>query len=450
MTNTIAIGLLIAVIFSSLAFGAVEAWSVAALCAMVAVLLVLWVVKMAKERRVALRLPATVLPLGVFVLYAIVQSLTFAKPDGSMTSLSLDAEATRSFVPVLFCFVLAFLLAANVLDAPERLSKLYLLLTLYGLAYAVFALAQNVAGDGKLIWMHSLSSGLGSFVNRNHFAGFLEMLIPLPVAALLSGYIRKDARFVYGFAALLMGLALFVSLSRGGIISLIASMMFMALLATRRRERKIASVSASGGWLVGLKRAASVAGIVICLLAGLAWLAADKAVTRVAGTIDQASASSAQSNQYSRTWLLHRNWAMIRDHALYGVGLGAYETAFPAYDDSDGEWVVAQAHNDYLQILTDGGVIGGLLALWFLVLMLRDIWRAAGANDPVLAMAALGSGASVFAILVHSLFDFNLQIPANALFFLIHCAIVSQVAAAVRQQKKVVRQRSVTAALEAV
>ena len=110
--------------------------------------------------------------------------------------------------------------------------------------------------------------------------------------------------------------------------------------------------------------------------------------------------------------------------------MGAYETAFSTYTKSDGSLRVPQAHNDYLQIIADCGVVGGLIALWFIALAFRAVLRGARSPDPLYAGLALASGAGMFAMLVHSLLDFNLQLPSNALLFLVLSAVAVHVGAA--------------------
>jgi O-antigen ligase len=120
---------------------------------------------------------------------------------------------------------------------------------------------------------------------------------------------------------------------------------------------------------------------------------------------------------------------MIRANPLLGVGLGAYATAFSLYTKRDGSVRVPQAHNDYLQVVADCGIVGGLIALWFVVVVFRVVGRGLKSRDRLLSGLALGSGAGIVGILVHSLFDFNLQIPSNALLFLVLAAVASSVAA---------------------
>jgi O-antigen ligase len=117
---------------------------------------------------------------------------------------------------------------------------------------------------------------------------------------------------------------------------------------------------------------------------------------------------------------------MIAAHPVLGVGFGAFATAYPQYGEHDSvEFQVAQAHNDYLQILADCGAVGGLLALWFIALLARSVWRGVQHQDARLAAWCLGAGGGIFALMVHSIFDFNLQLPSNAMLFLFLSALVS-------------------------
>ena len=127
--------------------------------------------------------------------------------------------------------------------------------------------------------------------------------------------------------------------------------------------------------------------------------------------------------------------AMIRENWLTGVGLGAFETAYPIYSKSNGSVIVSQAHNDYLQIVADCGVLGGALAIWFVIVLFKNLVRAVHHSDDVTSVMALGCGGGLVAMLVHSLFDFNLQIPSNALLFLTMIATVSNIQASVMKGK---------------
>src|SRR5205823_976999 len=150
--------------------------------------------------------------------------------------LSIDVEATRYAVTVLFFLAFAFVAAANFLVTRERLLSLANVLTVFGAVLAAFALVQHFAWDGRFYWLRPTSAAVfGPFVNRNHFAGYMAMLMPVPLALILH-VVRGQARLLYGFAAALMGTAAIASSSRSGAISLAASMVFMTVLNRRSRR----------------------------------------------------------------------------------------------------------------------------------------------------------------------------------------------------------------------
>ena len=97
---------------------------------------------------------------------------------------------------------------------------------------------------------------------------------------------------------------------------------------------------------------------------------------------------------------------MFSNNPIMGTGLGAYETVYPMYTRGNGFFVVQYAHNDYLQLLSDAGIVGGVAGVWFLLMLFRAIARGMRSTDPLMSGLALGCGGGIFAILIHSLFDF--------------------------------------------
>jgi O-antigen ligase len=181
--------------------------------------------------------------------------------------------------------------------------------------------------------------------------------------------------------------------------------------------------------------AAIVAAILTAIVAGVIWIGAEPIINRIAtGNAGSSDLSKAQAFHNVRGAIWQDTWRMIRENPVSGVGLGAYESAYPVFAWDHGvEGIVAQAHNDYLQILADGGLVGGALALWFLVTVFGALARGVRQRDPLSAGIALGAGAGVFGLLVHSLFDFGLQLPSHAVLFLSLSALVSSVGATVRE-----------------
>jgi O-antigen ligase len=423
MNKAIPVLLLVAVVFTTAAHGAVEPWSAAIYGFIVITTVLLWVVKSFREKRLVIRVPSTAFPVIGLVALGLVQSVAFAGGDGRVRSLSTDVEATRGAVTMLSFLLFSFIIAANFFTNRDRLHRLASFLVIYGLVVAVFALVQHFTWDGRFYWLRpTRGPAFGPFVNRNHFAGYMEMLIPIPIALIITRGVRREAWLMFGFAAVVMGLALVVSLSRGGMISLAAGLVFLAFLSARGRSVKGESSPVRASLVIP-------AVIVAAIVVGVFWIGVNPVMDRIAQTLDEVGAQETRSAYTDRAWLWRDTWTMIRANPLTGVGLGAYQTAYPAYGHGDGALIVDYAHNDYLQALADGGVVAFALALWFVVLLMRATLRAAKSDDPLLRGMAIGCGAGLFALLTHSLFDFNLQIPSNALLFLVHSAVVSYIGA---------------------
>jgi O-antigen ligase len=464
----IATGLLAAVALTALAHGAVEPWSVMLFELVVLALIALWTIKVLRDRRLKLTIPQITLPVIALVIVGLLQSIASTGGGNERRSLSFDVESTRRTVIVLVFLLISFLIAANFLASRRRLKRLAGFMTLFGLLLAIFALAQHFTWNGKLYWLRENTvsiSPFGPFVNHNHFAGYMELLIPVPIALIITRAVRRETRLLYGFAAAAMGIALVASLSRGGMISLAASLIFLILMSARLprpAEESDTPIHGEGTMIggqatalrgldrIGVRasrilgsRILIVAMIAGAITAGLIWVGPEPVARRVA---EPAAGDNAQRAHFSnRAWVWRDTLSMIRANPMLGVGLGAFGTAFSIYTQSDGSIGVPQAHNDYLQVVADCGVLGGLIALWFLVVTFRAIWRGVRSQDPLMAGLALGAGGGIFAILVHSLFDFNLQLPSTALLFLVLSAVVAHISAiapeASQFRRQPVRQR---------
>lgn len=443
LSKTIGAGFLVAVVVAALAHGAVEPWSVSVFEGMVVVLLLLWSIKVVADKRLKLSIPHTAMPIAALAAVGLVQSVAFTDGTGRWLSLSRNVGYTRAAVTVLIFLLISFLIASNFFASRERLSALGHFLVIYGLAMALFALVQHFSWNGRFFWLRptEATTPFGPFANHNHFAGYMELLIPVPLALIITRAVTTELRVLYGFAAIMMGVAAVLSLSRGGIISIAAAMMFLVLMSVRL-PRQRGKTAARKGLPQLASQAAVVIAIVAVISAGIFWIGADPVINRM--TQGQPPSGDSQKETFfsSRGWVWRDTVTMIRSNPLLGVGLGAYETAFSIYTKSDGSLRVPQSHNDYLQVVADCGVVGGLIALWFIVSVFRAVARGTRSRDPLYAGLALGSGAGLFAILVHSLFDFNLQLPSNALLFLLLSAVATYIGTAV-----VDRERSTPLAL---
>jgi O-antigen ligase len=435
--NAIAVSLILVVVFAALAHGVVEPWSIFVFELAAAVLTLLWLIKAAADRNFTLVIPQTVWPLAALTLLGLAQCVTWEGGSGVRQSLSLDVDNTRGTVLVLCSLLALSVLAANFLTGAGRLLALTRFLIFFGAVMGVFGLVQYFSGSSSIYWMrHAEASAFGPFFNRDHFAGYMELLIALPVALIVTRYAWGEKRLVYGIAAVFMGVAAIFTLSRGGMISIFAQMVFIAAMSFRRHH-KLNDDKERGK----AQTASAIAAVVVILAAialGVIWIGAEPVINRIAtGDPSSSDLSKTQTFYSVRGEIWENTWTMIRHNPLMGVGLGAYETAYPIYARENGmQGVTAEAHNDYLQILADTGVIGGILALWFIWALFRAIARGVRSADPLMAAIALGGGAGIFGLLVHSLFDFNLHLPSHAMVFLLLSMVISHIGATVDQPMK--------------
>jgi O-antigen ligase len=267
---------------------------------------------------------------------------------------------------------------------------------------------------------------------------------------ILGRVMDRDKWIFYGFITITMGTALVLSASRGGIMSLFIQLVSLPILAQLGRSQSKYPYAEPVPYpdtvqLVPMKRGADQSTppplsqtqrelwrfmggamlLAVCIVVGVVWIGAEPVVSRLSLS-DQTGQSRPIVQQHRpATWW--NTVKMIRAHPLTGAGLGAYPTVYPHYDDSTGYFLVDAAHNDYLQVLADMGLIGGLLGVIFLVLLLKLIGDALSSPEPLERAVGLGCTVGCIGILAHSLVDFNLQITANALIFLILVALLNTV-----------------------
>ncbi len=274
--------------------------------------------------------------------------------------------------------------------------------------------------QNRIFWIRELSQGgspVGPYVNRNHYAGLMEMIFPLVLSMFLAfrpimtkislkrriadffNQKQVNHHFLYGTAAILIATSILLSLSRGGIISLTLSMSFFAILVMIKANQK--------------KTGFFIAVIVIIVLF-------------LTGTSGWNAIFDRFENIRNQSGLIYDNryiiWSdckeIIRDFPLLGTGAGTIENIYPIYRTFPGNDVLEHAHNDYFEFLCTGGII--LPALMFFCLF-SILFSAAKSflkrREWYSIFLFAGSITSVGAILLHSFVDFNMQIGANGLYF---------------------------------
>jgi O-antigen ligase len=421
-------------VLSALAFGTVHSWSLAIFQAGAGLIVVAWCADAWRAGRLRLSRNPLQLPLAGLVAVGVVQLLPLgttpaeagALGAAASRSLSLDPFTTRLVVVQIASLLVYFAAALAYVDSPRRLRLLARVFMIFGFALAIFSTAQFFVSPDKIFGVRrtTQSLGFGPFINRHHFAGYMELALALPLGLLFGGAVERDKRFVYAFLSLIMALALVLTNSRGGMLSLAAEIMFVLVVSAGVRRRGAGEGREEESRGARLRRVAARAALgfvlIVAFFLGAIFFGGEGALARFVGTVNADDPSTGRVEFWRAT--AH----IIRDHPLTGVGLGAFGVAYSGYDQTNGRvYRLEQAHNDYLQIVSDAGVVGAALALAFVALLFRAGFRRMASRDAQRRGVALGALTGCFAVLVHSFFDFTLHTTSNALLFLMLAALAT-------------------------
>jgi O-antigen ligase len=393
------VGICCLLAFAVLSFGAVEEWSQAVLEAGASLLLLFWSIRLYYRKAGHFTVPPETLPLTAFALVAVMQ-VAF--------HLTASRYFTRIELQLLFTYLIMIFLMSQAYSRTSHWRGFFWFLMSLGFFVSIFAILQYLTSNGKLYWVRTTHEGVtpyGPYANRNHFAGFAELIIPVALVPLVLGKVRRERLFLVGLFASVPIVALLLSGSRGGIVSFAVQIviLFSLLLIRRIRSRHM---------IVG-------ALVVLSAVMAVSWIGVQQVLQRFS-ELQEVTGSK-------RATMREDTWRLFLDHPLLGTGLGTLEIVFPPYDSLYDGKVVNHAHNDYIEALAETGVVGGLCCAWFLgVVLLHALKGLAEPGSSFGSVLNLSGLIACFGMLVHSLVDFNLHIPANALLFFVsaHLAVV--------------------------
>ncbi len=343
--------------------------------------------------------------------------LAIAAPQGTgWLPLSLDPQGTTMAAALALAYAgSAWVLMSAGASGGFR-GLLLLLGTLAGTSLAVFGIYQDATQTSPptLYWsfpIHEVATPYGPYVNRNHFAGAMEITAGITAGAALFAWTsgRRILAFFAGAALFAQLAALAGTQSRGGVIGAAvggALLVWMAVSAPQaegagRRDRTRTLLIAAG--------AVVVLGVTLWLLGLL-----DPLLSRV----DIAPRSM------NRFLVQRDSLAAFGAQPIVGTGAGSFERVFPAYQRLNDVRSFANGHSDWTQLLMETGLVGAvviLAAVWSVVLAVRRTRGAAGA----VRWQVLGPAAGLAAIVVHGFFDVNLHVPANALLAVLAASLAS-------------------------
>jgi O-antigen ligase len=409
------IGLLL---FGPLAFGAVEPWSIFILEAGATLLLLLWTARQAASGELSVAGNSLFAPGLVFVFLIGLQLAT------GRTAYRYETFSAG----LLYCaYGMLCFLVVQVVRRTSQVRTLAIAFSVYGFLLASFALVQSLSSTSRLYWLRTPRMGgwiYGPYVNHNHYAGIMEMLVPIPLVFSLTHGARGPRKVMAGIAAAFMAGTIFLSGSRGGMLAFVVQVALLAVVVVwGERSRKV-TLALATFLVIGV-------GLVL-------WLGGRELAQRLA-TLHAETRTELSGG--TRLDIDRDGLKMFALKPILGWGLGVFPDVYPQFRSFHTNFFINEAHNDYVQLLVEVGGLGFATMLWFLWAVYRNASRklknwAEDTNGAVALAALIG----ITGILVHSLVDFNLQIPANAAFFYMLCTVAAMETKFGKSRRKAVRR----------
>jgi len=337
-------------------------------------------------------------------------------------SLSLIPSHTlREGLELLAYFLLGFLIVKTVTNR-RQIMRIFYVLIVMGVFEAFYGLFELYNKNPRILFyekMYYLDSVTGTFVNRNHLSGYLEMIIPLALGLMIA---RIDLFSLVGLkwrekllrlsekglatnlllslGIIIMSLAIIFSKSRSGVFLLV----FIFILFFQLTMLYFRGTMHQKKWIKNFLRVVFLFIIFISLYIG------------IGATLERFALDKLLQEQRPTHWA--NTIGIVSEFPLFGTGLGTFPSIYPDYEVNRIPMRIYHAHNDYLEYLSELGVLGLILLLGGILFMVINsflIWRIR--RYPEVKGLALGGIVAIICILIHSITDFNLQIPANMMLF---------------------------------
>jgi O-antigen ligase len=439
LDRSIFYGLIAVIALTAIPYGTVEPWSEALFECALFFLTLLWIVHGFIAGSWRLGNTRLVLPMIGLVLLATVQSIAWWKTDlaGEQVwfAISADPFETWAFAFRMAALVSAALLVIRFTSNTKRLGILVHAIIAVAIASALFGIARQAMqhGQGFVLPRLNPDQGFGQFINKNHFAFLMEMAVGLVVGVALMRRGRRDRVLLYLSVLLLMWAAIVLSNSRGGLLTITVQAIFATLLFANSRtfaREKSANQKGLIRWTRSIAVTLVMIGaLLLVIVVGVVWL--ETATSEMTGVDVSEMHEGARRRDIWRA-----TWQMFKAHPIAGAGLGGFWAEVPVYHPASGVLTPQQAHNDYLELLASGGILGAALFIWFAGALIRQARQSVNATKGFQRAVNLGAIIGLGGVGVHSIVDFGLHITINALVFVALLAIISLKTLAVKNRSR--------------
>ena len=341
------------------------------------------------------------------------------------TTLSFYPHGTKEDLRIILAVVTVFVVVLNVFQTREQIKRLLTAIAVIGFCVALLAIAQDTIGNGEIYgFVESPEKVIsGPFVNHSHFGQFMNLSIGAMLSIVLMMLYREfeekeatassvfeyfdtsRAKRLWLFVAMISmsASALFASLTRGGMLSMLAAMCVTVILLSARRAFR------RHGWMV----------IVVALVALVCLL-----YTGFDTVYERFATLSSLDKYGTRLEILRDMTEPIRRFFVFGSGLGTHAVIYPMFQSIITALQFTHAENEYAQLIEETGVAGALIMILFAAIIAVNFVKAIRNRKSSVNVAAYGLGFGLIAILIHSVSDFGQHLPANAMLSVIFCAII--------------------------
>jgi len=450
-------------IFAPLAFGTTEPWSYAIMEICTGLALLLFLLSAFKHKIQLYQVPG-ITPLLLFLFYILFQLIPLppfivewlspeafrihqtanglANNNGWM-SLSVHQNATLLEFFRYATYFIFYILTVQLLRKKNMLQATVIVIAVFGGLLAFSSILQFYLTEDMLLWFrHSPNNSIvvGPYNNHNHYAGLMELIFPVVLGlflfyrprigntSLIKGIAeilsqeKANIHILIGTSALIIGISIFVSLSRGAMISTCFSLLVFIIFLMKRQISK--------------GNTALMIGVIMLTILSIGWFGWDQIFERFA------KLKNAQGVIYeSRLDFWKDTQDIIKQYKITGAGIGTFSDVYPLHRSVKSDKFLTHAHNDYLELLAEGGMIGFLLAISFFITFFYKSYRVfAKRRDAFSIYIYIGCITAIVSILLHSFTDFNMHIGANGLWFFFIAAIaVSAANTGMRKQSRETR-----------
>jgi len=458
--------------FMPLAFGVVHTWSEEVVIVLSGAIVICFVLKLLCYRDQGIIWTWAYVPLAAFLLISIFQLIALPRsmvkiisPNTSALrtellsdlpnaqtflqwmTLSFYPYATKHDLRLVLAVAAVFAVVLNVYRRPDQIKRLLMAITLIGGTIALITLGQNLFGNGKIYWFVPTRHGgglSGPFVNHNNYGQFMNLSIGAALALLLvklhegfagkkitptviSDYFSSRSAKSLWLLVAAIGLCVatvFVSLTRGGMVSFLIAMTATSLVLAWQKSLK------GRGWIMAI--------MALMAFTFVLYVSFDAVYERLA------SLRNFHEAQGSRLQILSDIFIAFGKFPIWGTGLGTHLVVYPMFDRLTIAALAAHAENEYAQALEETGLLGLAILLFFGIIIWVNFGRCIRRSRLPICSASYGLGFGLLAILIHSLSDFGQHLPANAVLSAIFCALVLVLAQTEDRRQKTEDRRKVS------